>query len=178
VGWTNSTDFTVRQIAAEAGVSLATLYRHFDGKQELIDEVSIMRWRHMCSMVRDAPDGTPATGTILGVLDAYTRMTTTDRRFLKGADIEVARVPVEKLVAEFEPYFASAWVSAQTSGEIRRTADPRDLIELAGSVRDPRRRVPMIAMLAGGVCTDRVDVARFAREAASRAWRSSSVGGY
>jgi hypothetical protein len=129
-------------------------------------------------MVRDAPDGTPATGTILGVLDAYTRMTTTDRRFLKGADIEVARVPVEKLVAEFEPYFASAWVSAQTSGEIRRTADPRDLIELAGSVRDPRRRVPMIAMLAGGVCTDRVDVARFAREAASRAWRSSSVGGY
>lgn len=171
VGWAGSPDVSVREIAAAAGVSVATLYRHFDGRQALIDEVSIMRWRRMVDLALQArPDETPVDH-VLRVLEAYTRMTTSDGRFIKGAGIELGRRPVEHLREAFEPHFATSWVAAQSAGQIRRTADPRDAIDMAGVIRDPHRRVPMLAVLAGGICTEKVDVTAFASRAVSRHWK-------
>ena len=39
----------------------------------------------------------------------------------------------------FEPLFARSWVSAQSAGFIRRTADPRDAIDMAGVMLKPPR---------------------------------------
>ncbi|MGY1815723.1 TetR/AcrR family transcriptional regulator [Blastococcus sp. SYSU D00820] len=169
VGRAGSTDVGVRTIAAEAGVSLATLYRHFDGRGALVDEVSLVRWSRMAELAAAPdPDGEPVDH-VLGVLDTYTRMTTRDTDFIRAARIEVGRRPVEHLRAEFEPRFARSWVAAQSAGHIRRTADPRDAVELAGAIRDPRRRVAMLGLLAGGICTDRVDVAAFVARTVTRA---------
>jgi AcrR family transcriptional regulator len=171
VGWAGSPDVSVKDIASTAGVSLATLYRHFEGKQALIDEVSIMRWSRMTELASQAELHGSPVDHVLGVIETFTRMTTGDHRFILGAGIEVGKKPVEHIRAEFEPFFARSWVAAQSAGLIRRTADPRDAIEMAGAIRDPRRRVPMLAMLAGGICTDRVDVAGFAAKAVSRHWK-------
>ncbi len=171
VGWAGSPDVSVRDIANAAGVSLATLYRHFDGRQALIDEVSIMRWSRMVELAcRPHPAEAPIEH-VLRILEAYTRMTTSDHRFILGAGIEVGKKPVEHIRSAFEPHFAISWVAAQSAGYIRRTADPRDAIDMAGVIRDPQRRVPMLAMLAGGICTDKVDIADFAAKAVSRHWK-------
>ncbi|MGY1642608.1 TetR/AcrR family transcriptional regulator [Geodermatophilus sp. SYSU D00703] len=170
VGWAGSPDISVREIAAAAGVSLATLYRHFDGRQALIDEVSIRRWSRMADLACSAPDQEPVDH-VLRVIETFTRMTTEDHRFILGAGIEVGKKPVEHIRAEFEPHFARSWVAAQSSGHIRRTADPRDAIDMAGAIRDPRRRISMLGMLAGGICTDRVDVVGFVSKAVSRHWK-------
>ncbi|WP_170297144.1 TetR/AcrR family transcriptional regulator [Georgenia thermotolerans] len=171
VGWADSPDVTVRDIAKTAGVSLATLYRHFDGRQALIDEVSILRWNRMAELSgQRRPDEEPVDH-VLRILETYTRMTTRDHRFIRGAGIEVGTTPVEHIRAAFEPRFATSWVAAQSAGQIRRTADPRDAIDMAGMIRDSQRRVPMLAMLAGGICTDKVDVGAFAARAVSRHWK-------
>lgn len=171
VGWAGSPDVSVRDIASAAGCSLATLYRHFEGKQALIDEVSINRWSRMAELACPSEIYETAVDHVLGIIETYTRMTTRDHRFILGAGIEVGKKPVEHLRADFEPYFARSWVAAQSAGHIRRTADPRDAIDMAGAIRDPRRRVSMLAMLAGGICTDKVDVAGFAAKAVARHWK-------
>jgi AcrR family transcriptional regulator len=168
VGRAGSLDVSVRDIARAAECSVATLYRHFEGKHDLVDAVSITRWSRMAALATaPEPHQTPV-GHVLDVLEAYTRMTTRDSNFIAGAGIQVGKKPAEHIRAEFEPLFAQSWVSAQSAGFIRRTADPRDAIDMAGVIRDPRRRIPMLAMLVGGICTDRVDVAEFAERAVTR----------
>jgi AcrR family transcriptional regulator len=170
VGWAGSADVSVRDIAGAAGLSLATLYRHFDGRQALVDEVSIMRWSRMAELGATGQIDEPINH-VLSVIERFTRMTTRDHRFILGAGIEVGKKPVEHIRAEFEPHFARSWVAAQSTGHIRRTADPRDAIDMAGAIRDPRRRTSMLGVLAGGICTDRVDVVGFVSKAVSRHWK-------
>ena len=172
VGWAGSTDVSVRDIAAAAGVSVATLYRHFDGRQALIDEVSIRRWSRIEELARYRVSGEFPVDHVLRILETYTRMTTRDHRFIVGAGITtLGQKPVDQIRAAFEPFFASSWVAAQSDGCIRRTADPRDAMDMAGSVRDPERRVAMLALIAGGICTEKVDVLDFAARAVSHHWK-------
>ena len=168
VGVAGSTDVSVRDIARAAECSVATLYRHFDGKHNLIDAVSIMRWSRMEQLAATPEVHETAVDHVLSVIETYTRMTTRDHDFIVAAGIEVGKKPVEHIRAVFEPHFARSWVSAQSSGHIRRTADPRDAIDMAGVIRDPRRRISMLALLAGGICTDKVDIAGFAQRAVGR----------
>ena len=168
VGLAGSTDVNVRDIARAAECSVATLYRHFDGKHDLIDAVSIMRWSRMAELAAYPEVHQTPVEHVLSVLETYTRMTTVDSHFIAAAGIEVGKRPAEHIRADFEPLFARSWVSAQSAGLIRRTADPRDAIDMAGVIRDPRRRIAMLVMLTGGICTDKVDVAGFAEKAVTR----------
>jgi len=168
VGLAGSLDVSVRDIASAAECSVATLYRHFDGKHDLVDAVSIMRWSRMAALAATPEVHETPVEHVLSILETYTRMTTRDHRFILAAGIEVGKKPAEHLRADFEPHFAQSWVSAQSAGHIRRTADPRDAIDMAGVIRDPRRRISMLALLAGGICTDKVDVAGFAERAVSQ----------
>ena len=168
VGMAGSTDVSVRDIARAAECSVATLYRHFDGKQDLIDAVSIMRWSRMEELAATPGVAQTPVEHVLSVIDTYTRMTTRDHEFIVGAGIEVGKKPADHIRAVFEPHFALSWVRAQASGHIRRTADPRDAIDMAGVIRDPRRRIPMLGMLAGGICTDKTDIAGFLDQLAAR----------
>lgn len=171
VAQAGSLSISVRDISNAAGVSLATLYRHFEGKQALVDEVSIFRWTRMEALALQWNEDEEPVEHVLRILESYSRMTTADHRFIVGAGIQVGTKPVEHIRASFEPPFAQSWVQAQSSGHLRKNANPRDAIDMAGVIRDARRRVPMLAMLAGGICTDKVDVVGFASGAVSRNWK-------
>src|SRR5690606_8750154 len=78
VAETGSLDITTRQIATRAGVSSATLFRHFASKDVLIDGISAARWAHMerratrgVHEVRSS--GRSAIRPIVSTLEAFTR---------------------------------------------------------------------------------------------------------
>lgn len=171
VGWAGSTSVSVKEIAAQAGVGLATIYRHFDTKQEIIDGVSRVRWNHRLTLSEQRQDEESAVQHVLRVLERYTRMTSSDHRFILGANLELGTVPVEDLRTLFEPNFAESWVDAQKVGHIRSAAHPRDAIDMAGVIRDKARRLPMFRMLAEGICTPEVDVSAFIAQVSAQQWK-------
>jgi AcrR family transcriptional regulator len=160
VGQRGSTDVGIREIAAAAGVGTATLYRHFSTKEMLIDEVSVVRWSRMDEYARHGvrTEYTPLQH-VLGILEAFTRMTTADDGFITAAGLAVGRAPraIHPIRQSFEPAFAELWVEAQREGQLRRGADPRDAVEMAGAIRDRTRRIQMMTMLTAGICTAAVD---------------------
>jgi AcrR family transcriptional regulator len=152
----------VRSIAERAGVGVSTLYRHFPGKEAVIDGVSIHRWATMARLVEQgARAGDPLPG-VVRVLDAYSRMVTADEAFITATGLRIGRNPpgILPLKARFEPAFAALWEDARRRRLIRAHADPRDAVELAGMIRDRERRAAMLHVLLTGICTDRVDVPR------------------
>ena len=161
------TDVGIREIASAAGVGTATLYRHFSTKEMLIDEVSVVRWSRMEDY---ACNGIHASYTplqqVLAILEAFTRMTTADDKFISAAGLTVGRAPraIHPIRRSFEPAFASLWVQAQREGVLRRSADPRDAVEMAGAIRDRTRRIQMMTMLTAGICTTAVDPERMISE--------------
>jgi hypothetical protein len=42
------------------------------------------------------------------------------------------------------------WARAVQEGQVRRSADPRDLVELAGTVSEPGRRASRLGLLLAG----------------------------
>src|SRR5262245_40625622 len=131
----------VREIADRAGVGVTTLYRHFGGKDALIDAVSVNRW---ATMTRLAHTGT-VTGAplpaVVALLETFTRMVTADEAFIAQTGLRVGRTPIDILPvkAQFDPLFAELWSSAQQRNMIRPRADARDAMELAGLIRSPDR---------------------------------------
>lgn len=171
VGWAGNTAISVKEIAAQAGVGMATIYRHFDTKQQIIDEVSRVRWSHMVALSGRREEEELAVQHVLRILERYTRMTTSDHRFILGAQLELGTTPVEDLRTLFEPHFAESWVDAQNAGHIRTVAHPRDAIDMAGVIRDKARRLPMFRMLAEGICTPEVDVSAFIAQVSAQQWK-------
>jgi hypothetical protein len=49
---------------------------------------------------------------------------------------------------------ANLWVRAQEQAQVHRYADPRDLIELTGSIRDRARRATQLRILVEGICVE------------------------
>lgn len=155
-----STDVGIREIASAAGVGTATLYRHFSTKDLLIDEVSVVRWSRMEDYARHGVrSGYTPLQHVLAILEAFTRMTTTDDKFISAAGITVGRAPraIHPIRQSFELPFAALWVQAQREGKLRRGADPRDAVEMAGAIRDRTRRIQQVTMLTAGICTTSVD---------------------
>jgi AcrR family transcriptional regulator len=152
----------VRAIADRAGVGVTTLYRHFPGKEAVIDGVSIHRWTTMARLAHAGVRADDPLPTVLRVLDAYSRMVTADEAFIAATGLRIGRDPpgILPLKARFEPVFASLWEDARRRDLIRPHADPRDAVELAGMLRDRERRAAMLHLLLSGICTDRVDVSR------------------
>jgi AcrR family transcriptional regulator len=152
----------VREIAERANVGVSTLYRHFPGKEALIDGVSVHRWATMARLAQAGVQDRDPLVPVLRVLDAYSRMVTADDDFIIATGLRIGRAPpgILPLKARFEPVFAHLWADAQRRELIRPRVDPRDAVELAGMIRDPARRGPMLRTLLTGICTDRVDVAR------------------
>ena len=153
---------SVRAIADRAGVGVTTLYRHFGGKNVLIDAVSVNRWATVTRLARAGAAADSPLDGVVDVLETFTRMVTADDAFIAAAGLRIGRTPIDILPvkAHFDPLFAQLWASAQRSDLIRRRADSRDAMELAGMIRSPDRRGPMLSVLVSGICTDAVDVER------------------
>lgn len=160
IGQKGSTDVGLREIASAAGVGTATLHRHFSTKEMLIDEVSVVRWSRMEDYARRGvrPGYTPLQ-QVVAILEAFTRMTTADDRFIAAAGLKVGRAPgaIQPIREAFDPAFAALWIQAQRDGHLRRAADPRDAVELAGAIRERTRRIQMMTMLTAGICVSAVD---------------------
>lgn len=150
----------VREIADRAGVGVTTLYRHFGAKDHLIDAVSVNRWATMARLAHAGTVGTAPLPAVVALLETFTRMVTADEAFIAATGLRVGRTPIDILPvkAQFDPLFAQLWSSAQRRNMIRPRADARDAMELAGMIRTPDRRGPMLLTLLSGICTDAVDV--------------------
>ena len=160
---------SIREIADSAGVGTATLYRHFEGKKELLDSVSMHRWsqmRHAAeahSVVEPAAQG---IRRVVGIIDMYTRMTTTDAHYIQALGLRVGHDPtgIGPLRDSFDPCFARLWAVGQERGEIRASAHPNDAIEMAGAIRESTRRLQMLTLLVAGIATPQVDPDAIVRE--------------
>ncbi|ACU97113.1 TetR/AcrR family transcriptional regulator [Saccharomonospora viridis] len=166
---------SVRDIADRAGVGVTTLYRHFPSKQALLDAPSIDRWATLARLAGQAVAGRGSLPEIVDVLDGLTRMVSTDRGFIAALDLEVGHTPstIRPWKHRFDRHLAALWVAAQRRGELRRYADPHDVVELAGMIRDPRRRERMMLTLVNGICAEGVDTERLLRRRSDTAmWRA------
>jgi AcrR family transcriptional regulator len=148
---------SVRTIAERAEVGVSTLYRHFPDKRSLVDAVSVHRWAAMNQLARTPgrPDG--ALSQIVLLAETFSRMVTADGLFIESAGIRVGRLPVAAIAgpkASFDAAMANLWVRAQEQAQVHRYADPRDLIELTGSIRDRARRATQLRILVEGICVE------------------------
>jgi AcrR family transcriptional regulator len=145
----------VRSIADRAGLGVTTLYRHFRDKWALIDGVAVHRWSTMRSLAeRPVPPGGSLARIVL-LLDTFTRMVSADDRLIAGAEWRVGRSPEALLVpakAGYDAALAGLWARGQGEGTVHRRADPRDVMELTGCVRDADRRPAQLRLLVAGLC--------------------------
>ncbi|WP_411721353.1 TetR/AcrR family transcriptional regulator [Mycetocola sp.] len=153
---------SIREIADTAGVGSATLYRHFDGKKDLLDSVSMHRWSQMCHATQARAAAEPAAQGIrrvVGIIDMYTRMTTSDAQYIQALGLRVGHDPtgIGPLRDAFDPSFARLWAVAQERSEIRPAAHPNDAIEMAGAIRQSNRRLQMLTLLVAGIATPQID---------------------
>ena len=145
----------VRAIAQRAEVGVSTLYRHFPDKGALIDAVSVHRWMAMHELARESAIDSAVLSRIVLLVDTFSRMVTADSAFIESAGIRVGRLPdaaIKGPKTAFDEVLAQLWIRGQRSGELRRTADPRDLMEMAGGIRDRGRRGSQLRVLVQGVC--------------------------
>ncbi|MGY2078925.1 TetR/AcrR family transcriptional regulator [Modestobacter sp. SYSU DS0657] len=144
----------VRSIADRAQVGISTLYRHFPDKGSLIDAVSVQRWGEMNELARQPVVAGTALSRIVQLTDTFSRMVSADNGFIAAAGIRIGRVPapIHGPKAAFDAAMADLWVQAQRDGEVHRHADPRDLMELTGAIRERTRRAAQLRLLVQGVC--------------------------
>jgi AcrR family transcriptional regulator len=145
----------VRSIAERAGVGVTTLYRHFPDKGALIDGVAVHRWSTMRLLAEHPVRAGGALQRIVLLLDTFSRMVSADDRLITSAGWQVGRSPKALLVpakAGYDAALAGLWARGQGEGTVDRRADPRDVMELSGCVRDPGRRPAQLRLLVAGLC--------------------------
>lgn len=157
-------DISARDIADRAGVSSATLYRHFPSKQALIDAISVDRWERMSEWARGSRARSPIRD-ITTVLHRFSRLVSDDAQFIQAAGLKVGQTPVaiQPVREVFDARFHILWKGAQATGAVQQWADPRDAVELVGSIRSKERRAPMLATVVAGFVAPQVDVPRLLR---------------
>jgi len=158
-------EISARDIADRAGVSSATLYRHFPSKQALVDGISVDRWERMSEWARGSRKPRAAVFDIALVLDRFSQLVSDDAQFIQAAGLKVGTTPtaIAPFREIFDARFSELWNAAKESGSVRRWADPRDAVELVGSIRNKERRTPMLATVVGGFLAPQVDVERLLR---------------
>lgn len=147
---------SVRDIADRAGVGLSTLYRHFDGKQSVIDGLSVYRWMQAYSTIRrNGGEETPLCG-VVAALALFARTVSTDAAFIHAAEITVGRTPyaIVPVRKRFDPVFTQLWSSAQRRGEIRPGIDAWDAMDLAWAIRDRERWGSKLGILLDGMLAE------------------------
>jgi AcrR family transcriptional regulator len=144
----------VRAIAERAGVGVSTLYRHFADKWALIDGVAVHRWSTMRAIAEHPLPAGAALARIVLLVDTFTRMVSADDRLITGAEWQVGRSPSALLVpakAGYDAALAGIWARGRTEGTVHRRADPRDVMELAGCLRNADRRPAQLRLLVAGL---------------------------
>lgn len=148
----------MREVAAHAGVGLATIYRHFADKDALVLAVVEDRFRQIAGQARDAMDTLEAWPAFVRMMRRMAEMMTEDRA-LAGA-ISAARRsrpadgasegggdPTGEARAEMDAALSELAERAKAAGELREDVGPLELglvvggvamsLDMAREVRDP-----------------------------------------
>ncbi|WP_417564744.1 TetR/AcrR family transcriptional regulator [Microbacterium sp.] len=167
---TGGTRFSVDDVAYRAGVSAASVYRHFGSKQGLIDAVSVDRWRRASEWAAGSGDPERALIDIVKTLDRFSLMVTADAEFIAAAGVEVGHTPVAILPVrqEFAQRFHGLWAAASHAGQVAAWVEPMDLMDFVGGIRDRDRRIPKLTTLINGFCVPRVDAQHLAHAVLTR----------
>lgn len=148
------TGFSARDIAERAGLSQATLYRHFPSKATLIDAVSVDRWERALSWTEARSRSRTAVVDIVSILDRFSNMVTDDRDFIANLGLTVGHGPrpIAPVRDEFDVRFGRLWNRARDEGHIRPGTHHQDVMELVGAIREPARRTNRLGIIVGGFC--------------------------
>lgn len=129
-------DAPIREIASEAGVGLATIYRRFATRADLVAAV----FRHevdACAQAAQTYAGALAPGDALAAwLSRYTQFLAAKRGLaaaLHSGDPAFASLP-DYFRARFEPTLAGLMKAAADTGEIRAGIEPYDLLRAIGNL--------------------------------------------
>jgi AcrR family transcriptional regulator len=120
---------SMASVAREAGVGIATMFRHFPGKEELIDAVFTDRMDAYAEMVAVAlADPDPWSGFV-GYIQTACAMQAADSGF---ADVLITSFPGAKAVEKRRNEAYAAMVEliarAKAAGRLREDFDPSDLV--------------------------------------------------
>jgi AcrR family transcriptional regulator len=119
-------DVSLEEVARRAGVGVATLYRRFPSKDDLIR--SIVEWRYAEQvepvMAAALADGDPWQG-LVAALDAALTVAAEERGIIK-ASRDPGRL-VSGILDRFFPELATIVVRGQEAGQIRADLTPADL---------------------------------------------------
>lgn len=121
-----STEVPLEEIARRAGVGVATLYRRFASKDDLI--LAIVEWRYaeqVQPVMRAAlADDDPWHG-LVATLDAALTVAAEEHGTIKGS--RDVRALIEKIMARFFTELATIVRRGQDAGTIRADLTPEDL---------------------------------------------------
>ncbi|MGE4425809.1 MAG: TetR/AcrR family transcriptional regulator [Solirubrobacteraceae bacterium] len=151
-------EVSMAQVARQAGVGMATLYRNFPGRTELYEAVYVDEVDALCAAARNDADGTPGDA-----LDAWLRrffafiptkrLLVTELLQGSGTADPVITGNRERLLEAGEPLLHAA----QRSGEIRGDLDLVQVLDLVVAIaRVPGDRAhvePMLQVVLDGLRT-------------------------
>jgi AcrR family transcriptional regulator len=162
---------STEEVAARAGVGIATLFRHFPTKQALLEAVVLSRLERLVERGREI-EANAGAGQFFTLFALFVEEASHKRVFgdvLTGASSEF-RAANAAIVDEFWTIFGRLIARGQTGGLIRSDFDIGDLrallagahqaLQVAGD--DPQRQQRLLAVLSDGVR------ARTANEKAAR----------
>ena len=133
---TSGVDAPVREIATRAGVGVATLYRRFPTRSDLVAAV-FRREVDTCALEATALASDHPPGEALARwLKRYTEFIGTKKGLaaaLHSGDPAFEMLP-DYFRAKFEPALASLLAAAATAGEVRGDVEPYDLLRAIGSL--------------------------------------------
>lgn len=126
----NGPDVSLEDIAQRAGVGIATLYRHFPNKDELVRTVIEQAFAREVVPALDAAlaDGTDAGAAIVEVWEAALGLSHRHRNALAAAKRQ-GRIPMT-MATTFFVGLAQVLARAQEQGSIRADLVPEDLPRL------------------------------------------------
>jgi AcrR family transcriptional regulator len=152
---TSGVDAPVREIAARAGVGLATVYRHFPQRSDLV--AAVFR--------REVDACADAAAKLAGELDPVEALTKWLRRYthfiatkrglaaaLHSGDAAFGALPAY-FREHLEPALRALLNAAADAGQIRRDVDAYDLLRAVGNlaVPDVAHTQRMVALLVDGL---------------------------
>jgi AcrR family transcriptional regulator len=155
---TSGVDAPVREIVAKAGVGLATFYRHFPERSDLVSAV----FRHEVDACADTAATLAVEHEPLEALARWLRRYTEFIGAKRGlaAALHSGNPAFELLPVyfqqRFEPALGSLLVAAAAAGEIRGDVEPMELLHAVANLClpadvDPARAERMVALLIDGL---------------------------
>ena len=153
---------TLHEVAAQAGVGIGTVYRHFHSKDELVDEVLITRVGEVAELLQDALRDPDAWRGMTRFLDAVVSMQLTDRGLRETlGQHRVGGDCAQACREHILPLLDALVEHAKEQGAVRSDLEASDLIFIQAALAavvdervrqfDPQLHRRYLAMLLDGV---------------------------